>query len=151
MYCNRKKVGHVLEDVLRHRAPRPLDEHADAHQDAVEKVLLNLKTKYLTMLNSKICTFGKALAPQMNPIKQVSTLLLTMEGEAPCCSKNTKLQLWKLFPWSDFCRFCWYICTEKESISIETKRCTLMTTLPACLTKTALCRSSREALLPPSF
>ena len=43
MYCNRKKVGHVLEDVLRHRAPRPLDEHADAHQDAVEKVLLHLK------------------------------------------------------------------------------------------------------------
>ena len=53
-----------------------------------------------------IGTFGKALAPQMNPIKQVSTLLLTMEGEAPCCSKNTKLQLWKLFPWSDICRFC---------------------------------------------
>ena len=36
-------VGHVLEDVLRHRAPRPLDEHPDAHQDAVEKVLLHLE------------------------------------------------------------------------------------------------------------
>ena len=36
-------VGHVLEDVLRHRAPRPLDEHADAHQDAVEKVMFNLE------------------------------------------------------------------------------------------------------------
>ena len=36
-------VGHVLEDILRHRAPRPLDEHPDAHQDAVEKVLLHLE------------------------------------------------------------------------------------------------------------
>ena len=99
-------VGHVLEDVLRHRAPRPLDEHADAHQDTVEKVLLHLENENIQQdFNKNISTFGKALAPQMNPIKQVSTLLLTMEGEAPCCSKNTKLQLWKLFPWSDFVGF----------------------------------------------
>ena len=34
----------------------------------------------------------------MKPMRQVSTLLLTMVGEAPCCSRNTRLQLWKLLP-----------------------------------------------------
>ena len=31
------------------------------------------------------------------PMRQVSTLLSTMVGWAPCCSRNTRLQLWKLF------------------------------------------------------
>ena len=52
-------VGHVLEDVLRHRAPRPLDEHADAHQDAVENVLLNLEKSYFTILFQKSAPLEK--------------------------------------------------------------------------------------------
>ena len=38
-------VGHVLEDVVRHSAPRVLDEHTDAHEDAVEEVLLHLERR----------------------------------------------------------------------------------------------------------
>ena len=38
-------VRHVLEDVVRHGAPRVLDEHADAHQDAVEEVFLHLERR----------------------------------------------------------------------------------------------------------
>ena len=38
-------VCHVLEDVVRHGAPRVLDEHADAHEDAVEEVFLHLERR----------------------------------------------------------------------------------------------------------
>ena len=38
-------VRHVLEDVVRHGAPRVLDEHTDAHEDAVEEVLLHLERR----------------------------------------------------------------------------------------------------------
>ena len=36
-------VRHVLEDVVRHGAPGVLDEHANAHEDAVEEVFLHLE------------------------------------------------------------------------------------------------------------
>ena len=38
-------VRHVLEDVVRHGAPRVLDEHANAHEDAVEEVFLHLEKR----------------------------------------------------------------------------------------------------------
>ena len=38
-------VCHVLEDVVRHGAPRVLDEHANAHEDTVEEVFLHLEIR----------------------------------------------------------------------------------------------------------
>ena len=46
-------VRHVLEDVVRHGAPGVLDEHADAHEDAVEEVFLHLDQSSRSMLEEK--------------------------------------------------------------------------------------------------
>ena len=42
---NVETVCDVLEDVVGHAAPRVLDEHADAHEDAVEEVFLHLENR----------------------------------------------------------------------------------------------------------
>ena len=48
-----KAVRHVLEDVVRHGAPGVLDEHADAHEDAVEEVFLHLERSSRSMFEEK--------------------------------------------------------------------------------------------------
>ena len=50
---NVETVCDVLEDVVGHAAPGVLDEHADAHEDAVEEVFLHLEQSSRSMFEEK--------------------------------------------------------------------------------------------------
>ena len=144
-------VGHVLEDVLRHRAPRPLDEHADAHQDAVEKVMFNLeKEKFHIIFFTKNRYLWKSPGATNESYQASLNVVVDNGGGSPVLQQEHQVAVVEVVSLVRVLSVL-LICLYVREVSVETKKCTLMTTLPACLTKTALCRSSREALLPPSF
>ena len=117
----------------------------------MEKVSLNLeKKKYSIRFFYKNLHLWKSSGPTDESYQASLDVVVDNGGGGPVLQQEHQVAVVEVVPLVRFLSVL-LICLYVREVSVETTKCTLMTTLPACLTKTALCRSSREALLPPSF
>ena len=114
-------VGHVLEDVLRHRAPRPLDEHPDAHQDAVEKVLLHLDNKYLERFLQKQPHLWKSPGPTNESYQASLDVVVDNGGGGPVLQQEHQVAVVEVVPLVRYLSVL-LICLYKKNINFNRKK-----------------------------